>query len=1072
MHLKHLSISGFRGIGSHLDFPLTHRTIIYGPNGSGKSSVLQAITWTIYGKIPFLTGGVFFREDALVNDFLDEDRAAVTLTLSDDVTVTRMRNKQKSTSRGKNPLTIPFETDDPQAAVEQMVGLSLEEFFAAVFLHQETIRDFIITTPEKRSATIDRMLGTHLLRALVKVVDPKVPAKAIEETERTIEQLDRQLSQASVISREMILKRKEAYGDPAELPQLLERIRQDLVPVIEKLGLPAPEAALPGLEGSLAAARQGQLETVSKLEGRAGQLDTLKERYEQVAVTSWQTICQRREEHGDPADLSNLLGEIRQDLIPIVKELELAAPQATIAELEESLAAARRAQPSVIGQLAKKIEQLGTLKERYEQTAVTSWQTVHQRREEHGDPADLPNLLGEIQQDLMPVTEHLELATPRATIAEIEKSLADARRVQPSIIGQLVEKQVGQLGTLKERYEHTSRGVIEDVSIPAELETRQAQIQTRIDTLNREEIPTLTRQLSKRQATKQELEELRRQVQILPDLRDEIEQMQRELEDLEVAGKQGTLYKQILTVGQEYLEQTLPEHCPLCKEKISDLQALLKTLRQETPEDIEKMRQEYKTLGASFNQKRGRVTQLEQKQGQIQELEILLTEIPEDLEFQLKDKRQENDDLTSKLSEVQAEITRIEGRIKLAAERRRRLDVTLKEVEKALGQPPGEDVVGTLNLAIQATREQAAQIQALDFQPIAAKLNQAKQLSQIEKDEDQLRQRLDTVLKEVREALGQPPDEDVIGALDQTIQATRERAAQIQALDFRPVAAKLDQANQLSQIEKDEAQLRQRLDTVLEEVKEALGQPLGEDVAGTLDQAIQATRERAAEIQALDFQPVAEELNRAKQLNEIREDESYSRELESSYQTAVQEKARLNYQIQRLTGLRNALQDIAETTKRHQQTIVTGVLNALDIRRYYQQLDPHPAYRQLQIEPELTTKGTYSYWIKALTDDRSHGTYVQTRFSTAQANCAAIAIFLAVNQHLSKQLETIILDDPSQSMDPEHKRRLAQTLAIIPRQVIVATEDPQMFELLVDAFETPTIHQLDLWTVDGASLVG
>jgi DNA repair exonuclease SbcCD ATPase subunit len=72
MYLKHLSISGFRGVGSHLDLPLDHQTIIYGPNGSGKSSALQAIAWTIYGKLPFLTGTVFTREDALVNDFLDE----------------------------------------------------------------------------------------------------------------------------------------------------------------------------------------------------------------------------------------------------------------------------------------------------------------------------------------------------------------------------------------------------------------------------------------------------------------------------------------------------------------------------------------------------------------------------------------------------------------------------------------------------------------------------------------------------------------------------------------------------------------------------------------------------------------------------------------------------------------------------------------------------------------------------------------------------------------------------------------------------------------------------------------
>ena len=914
MYLKHLSISGFRGTGPHLDLPLDHRTIIYGPNGSGKSNILQAIAWIIYGKLPLLTGGVFTREDALVNDFLDEGRAAVTLTLSDDITITRTRDKQRSTTRGRNPLTISFEMDDPQAAVEQLIGLGREEFLAAVFLHQETIRDFITTTPERRSATIDRMIGTYLLRALVKAVDPKVPAKAIGETEKAIERLDRQISQASVISREVIQKRKEEHGDPAGLPQLLEGIRQDLVPIAEKLELPAPEATVVGLESSLASARQAQLHTVSALESQAGQI--------------------------------------------------------------------------------------GALKERYEQASVTSWQVIRERKDKYGDPADLPHLLEEIQRDLAPIVETLGLQVPDTAISSVESSLAAVPRVQLTTSGSL-EKKAGQLGTLKERYEQISKEVVEDVSVPTELESQRSQLQARINTLNRE-IPVLTRQLNQRQATERDLAELRRQVQALPGLRNDIEQMQRKLKILEATGKQGTLYNQILAAGQEYLEQVQPEHCPVCKQQIVDLQALLETLRRETPADVEKMRQEYKTLHATLVQKQNQAAQLQQKQNQIEKLEVGLTKLPEDLESQIEEKKKESEKLTNELTTVQAEITQIGGRIKLAAEYRRRLSDVLREIEEALRQPPGEYVAGALEQAIQTARKQAANIRSLDIQPIADKLDRAEQLGQIQKEEVRLRQRLDTVLEEVKQALRQPPAEDVISALDQ---------------------------------------------------------------------AIRAARERATEIQALNFRPIVKELNRAKQLDEIRKDESRLRQFESSYQTANQEKARLNYRIQRLTDLRNALQDIAETTKHHQQTIVTELLNALDIHRYYQQLDPHPAYRQLQIEPELTPKGTYNYWIKALTDDRSHGTYVQTRFSTAQANCAAIAIFLAVNQHLSRKLETIILDDPSQSMDLEHKMRLAQTLATIPRQVMVATEDPQMFEFLVDAFETPTIHQLEAWTVDGASLV-
>jgi len=1003
MHLKRLSLSGFRGVGSYLDLPLTRRTIIYGPNGSGKSSVLQSIVWSIYGKLPFLTGGVFTREDALVNDFLREAKAEVTLTLSDDVMLTRTREKKSSTTitQGTNILTATLEGSDPQVAVEQLVGLSLEEFFAAVFLHQETIRDFIISTPETRSAAIDRMLGTYLLRTLVRVVDPRVPAKAIQEAREAIQRVDQQLSQASLITREVIQiqERKRQYGDPAQLAQVLEEAHLALTSMAGELGVPISEPTISGLEESLDAVRQGQLGTVSDLNEQAGMLKTLRERYEHASVTGWQTVRERREQYGDPASLPASLKEIQQNLTPLAARLGVDIPEAAIADLEEGLAAARRSQPNIVGQFEKRIAQLDTLKERYEHAAVTGWQTVRERREQYGDPGELPSLLAEIRREFIPITTKLELATPQATITGLDMGLAAARRAQPSVVGRL-EKQIGQLGTLRERYERISQEVIEDVSVPPVLEARRARIQARISTLNRE-IPDLNRQLRRRQGVEQELRDLRGQAQALPELRNEILQIREELETLEMASRRGTLYNQILAVGQGYLEEAEPEHCPLCKQKIADSQALVETLRQEIPQDVERMQQEGARLRAARDQKQGQAEQLEQEQRRIQELAEALGEYSEDLESQIESRQKESEELADELTTVQAEIIQVEGRIKLIAGTRNSLNAALQQIEEALGQSPGEDVVNALNQAIQTIRDEVVEIQALEFEPIAGRIDRAKQLDMIAQEE---------------------------------------------------------------------ARLTQRLNEVLEEIEEALGQPPGEYVTCALDHAVQATGARASELQAFDFQPIARQLEQAKQLDAIQRDELRLHELESSYQTAKREKARLNYQIRRLTDLRDALQDIAETTKQRQQTIVTGVLSGLDIHRYYQQLDPHPAYRHLQIEPELTRRGTYNYWIKALTDDRSHGTYVQTRFSTAQANCAAIAIFLAVNQHLSKDLETIILDDPSQSMDPEHQKRLAQTLSAIPRQVIVATEDPQMFEFLADAFEAPTIHQLDAWTVDGACL--
>ncbi len=905
MYLKHLTIEGFRGIGSNLDLPFGKRTIIFGPNGSGKTSALQAIAWAIYGKLPTLSGTVFTREDAIVNDFLYDTSAKVTLTLSDDLTISRTRRKQSSTTKGSNPLTLSTPADDPQRIVEELVGLNLDEFFAAVFLFQETIRDFITTTPEKRSATVDRMLGTSLLRSLVRAVDPKLPANAIEEAGSRIASIDQQLAQAAVISREVIQQRKSQYGDPTELPRLLDRICEYLLPVTELLRLPAPEAGLSSLASLVGIARNAQLGEVRELENHASRINNIKDRYIQAIESDWKQIEERKRQYGDTSELSSLIDEIEEDIANLSVLLDISEPDLNVAALENWLETARNAQLDIVSDL---------------------------------------------------------------------------------------EQKVGRLSTLKDRHERISGEMVEEVHIPADLLSRRSAIQSELNTLNLR-ATDLVKQLGRRQAVETELAELRTQVADLPGLQNEITRIQSDLERLDAEGKQGSLYNQIFSIGQQYLEQIRPEHCPLCKQQIRDLQALLQNLRRETPPDVEKLQGEYTALRNSLTIKQRRAEQLSQKENQLLELEKELTTIPEDIEAELEDTQNKIQAQTNELTSNIAEINQFEARVKLA----------------------------------NATREQ-----------------------------------LDAVLQQIEPELGRSPSEDVAGELGQESYTVRARIEEVRSVDFQQVSVNVDRAKQLSQIQTDEAVLAEQLEGIFAEAERLIGRrtAANENIIEILDQATQTTATQTAQVQSLDFSVIETELNRARQLEQIRIDDERARDLESSFRTAEQEKARLKYRIQRFTELRNALQDIAETAKLRQQSVVTELVNALDIHRFYQQLSPHPTYRQLQLEPELTSKGTFDYWIKALTDDRSHSTYVQTRFSTAQANAAAIAIFLAVNEHLSKKLETIILDDPSQSMDAEHKQKLAQTLSDIPRQVIVSTQDEQMLQFLTEAFDVHVLHEL------------
>lgn len=1070
MYLQHLSISGFRGVGVQLDVPLAHRTVFYGPNGSGKSSILQAIAWTLYGKLPLFSGGVFSKEDALVNDFLDGAKSEVTVTLSDGTSIRRQRTKRHSTGAGVTPPALSFSVQDPQAAVEQLLGLSLEEFFTAVFLHQETIRDFLTTTPEKRSATIDRMIGTYLLRTLIKLIDPRVPAKAIGEAQKALEGIDAQLVQASVLNREVILKKKTQYGDPEALPQVLAAALEILSPALAKLGLPTPEPSLAGLNVSLSTARQAQLDCVSAMTKRAGELDTLKQRYEQAVETNWHPIRERKAQFGDPVELSDLLRTIQQRLTPICQKLSLPQPGNTLADLENKLSATRRAQPTAISQLEQQIAALRSMQERYHQAAVTNWQGIAERRSQWDGRGDLPSLLTEICSDLNPILQSLELPIPQPALPSLEVSLAEARRVLPGAVGKL-ERRSGELLALKDRYLQTSREVVEDLAVPPELLTRRKDLQDFIDSVNRE-ISSLKHQINGLRAKEEQAEALRRQIQTLPEIISEIEHLGGELGQLEVAGKQGKLYNQVLDVGCQYLEQIQPEHCPICKQTIDDLGRLLDTLHNEIPADVERMRQEYDALRQQLGQKQMQVLDLENKQKSLAGLELEISKFPSDLEQQIVQKEQEVEQSADELTKVQAEILRIEGRIQMVTENRQHLRAVVKEIETALGEVAGPDAPTALEQSASIARQQATHLGSFDLQPIADQLSHARQLYAIEQDEERLRQQLREILIEVENVLGPVADEGIPSEFEKATQRLRSQASEIQDLDFQPIANGLARARQLQQIQDEEKRLHKELQAVQIQVRQTLDLPLEEvDLRAALDQAIQEAHHNAQQINDIDLQPVEAELQRAARLDEIQRDEAELRRLESDYRVANREKARLNYQIQRLSELREALLDIAETTKRHQEAIIMDVLSNLDIHRYYQQLDPHPAYTDLQIEPELTKRGTYNYWIKALTGDYSHGTYVQTRFSTAQANCAAIAIFLAVNEHLSNTLETVILDDPSQSMDPDHMQRLAETLAASPRQVVVATEDPQMYEFLRDSFDAPKIYELSPWTTKGTKLI-
>jgi ABC-type lipoprotein export system ATPase subunit len=129
-------------------------------------------------------------------------------------------------------------------------------------------------------------------------------------------------------------------------------------------------------------------------------------------------------------------------------------------------------------------------------------------------------------------------------------------------------------------------------------------------------------------------------------------------------------------------------------------------------------------------------------------------------------------------------------------------------------------------------------------------------------------------------------------------------------------------------------------------------------------------------------------------------------------------------------------------------------------------LTGHPHFVRLNLEIEKGEPIIYS--IKASSDD-GESTYVSTRFSTAQMNVAAIAIFLANYEKMISEFRCLLIDDPTQSMDPQHKKALSNVIMELAKsnQIILATEDGELVKSLTSASKEIDVKNLKDWTIKG-----
>jgi len=163
----HLRISGFLSYRDpvNLDFSTFEYACISGHNGAGKSSLLDSITWALFGEARG-------KSSDIINLHKDVKAAEVAITFEHEGNTYRVqrtlpRNKstilefQVKTQDGWRPLTEKT-TRDTQARIEQTLRLDYDTFVNASFFLQGKADQFTQQNPGKRKDVLSNILGLEM----------------------------------------------------------------------------------------------------------------------------------------------------------------------------------------------------------------------------------------------------------------------------------------------------------------------------------------------------------------------------------------------------------------------------------------------------------------------------------------------------------------------------------------------------------------------------------------------------------------------------------------------------------------------------------------------------------------------------------------------------------------------------------------------------------------------------------------------------------------------------------------------------------------------------------------------
>lgn len=302
MRPRSLLISGLTSFHNQvtLDFTDANLFALVGPTGAGKSSVVDALTLALYGRIPRLHANEIApaisttaTECTVGLEFTvrrQPYRAVRTIRRTKTGASTLEAALEQLTADGEVASTLAGTADDVTEEVENLLGLTFEEFTRAVVLPQGDFARVLKATASDRQKLLARLLGTGIYER----VKQRAGAHGRAAQDRA-EQIAHQIAQLGAVDPAHIQELQQRVtglgqliadltDDTDKLAEIRERFRDANITArglrdrVERLrAIEQPPAEVERLAGQIAESEQAQEKFRQAVEDAERQLTTAEE---------------------------------------------------------------------------------------------------------------------------------------------------------------------------------------------------------------------------------------------------------------------------------------------------------------------------------------------------------------------------------------------------------------------------------------------------------------------------------------------------------------------------------------------------------------------------------------------------------------------------------------------------------------------------------------------------------------------------------------------------------------------------------------------------------------------------